>query len=75
MTGAKQRAAGRRNVKKTGKAVGITRRAKIVARLQPPLPTTSAGPKPWEQLRAIGGRLLAKPGESVLREPDFDALR
>jgi hypothetical protein len=34
-----------------------------------------AGMKPWEQLRALGGRLLAAPGESVLRDEDFEALR
>jgi hypothetical protein len=31
--------------------------------------------KPWEQLRAMGGRLLAQPAESVLRDEEFDALR
>jgi hypothetical protein len=33
------------------------------------------GLKPWEQLRALGGRLLAKPGESALHDEDFEALR
>ena len=28
-----------------------------------------------EQLRALGGQLKAKPGESVLRDEDFEALR
>jgi hypothetical protein len=47
-----------------------------VARLRPPLPETpGANLKPWEQLRAMGGRLLAEPGESVLRDEDFEALR
>ena len=31
--------------------------------------------KPWERLQAMGGRLLAEPGESVLRDEDVDALR
>ena len=65
-----------RRVEKTGKSVAITRRGKVVARLNPS--GSSAGPtsmKPWEQLRALGGRLLAKPGESVLRDEDFEALR
>jgi hypothetical protein len=31
--------------------------------------------KPWQQLRALGGELLAEPGESVMREEDFEALR
>jgi hypothetical protein len=30
--------------------------------------------KPWQQLRALGGELLAEPGESVVREEDFEAL-
>jgi hypothetical protein len=31
--------------------------------------------KPWEQLRTVGGQLQADPGESVLRDEDFEALR
>ena len=65
-----------RRVEKTGKPVAITRRGKVVVRLNPS--GLAAGPsslKPWEQLRALGGRLLAKPGESVLRDEDFEALR
>ena len=65
-----------RRVEKTGKPVAITRRGKVVVRLNPS--GSAAGPsslKPWEQLRALGGRLLAKPGESVLRDEDFEALR
>ena len=65
-----------RGVENTGKPVAITRRGKVVARLNPS--ESAAGPsglKPWEQLRALGGRLLAQPGESVLRDKDFEALR
>ena len=65
-----------RRVEETGKPVAITRRGKVVVRLNPS--GTAAGPgslKPWEQLRSLGGRLLAKPGESVLRDEDFEALR
>lgn len=65
-----------RRVEKTGKSVAITRRGKIVARLQPSLAFgESTALKPWERLRAMGGRLLLEPGESVLREEDFEALR
>ena len=65
-----------RRVEKTGRPVTITRRGKVVARLQPPSPTAGArARKPWEELRALGGRLLAEPGESVLRDEDFEALR
>ena len=65
-----------RGVERTGKAVTITRRGKVVAQLAPS-PRTGAGaaPRPWEQLRAMGGKLLAKPGESVLRSKDFEAMR
>ena len=65
-----------RRVEKTGKPVAITRRGKVVVRLSPS--GSAAAPssmKPWEQLRALGGRLLAKPGESVLRDEDFKASR
>ncbi len=65
-----------RRVEETGKPVAITRRGKVVVRLNPS--GSAAGPgslTPWQQLRALGGRLLAKPGESVLRAEDFEALR
>ena len=64
-----------RRVEKTGKSVTITRRGKVVVRL---IPSGAAGHgdlKPWEQLRALGGRLLANAGESVLHDEDFKALR
>lgn len=65
-----------RRVEKTGKPVTITRRGKVVARLQPPSQVAGThGRKPWERLRALGGRLLAGPGESVLRDEDFEASR
>ena len=55
-----------RGVEKTRKAVTITRRGKAVAQLEPSIrgEHQSARP-PWERLRALGGRLLAEPGESV----------
>jgi antitoxin (DNA-binding transcriptional repressor) of toxin-antitoxin stability system len=63
-------------MEKTGTPVVITRRGKVVARLQPP-PRLSGrrAEKPWERLRAMGGRLLAQPGESVFKNAHFDALR
>jgi len=65
-----------RRVEKTGDQVVITRRGKAVARLQPSLgPVADKGLKPWERLRALGGRLIAGPGESALRDKDFEALR
>jgi len=66
-----------RQVERTGRPVTITRRGKVVARLQS-LPSGSPGArarKPWEELRLLGGRLLANPSESVLSDQDFEALR
>lgn len=65
-----------RRVEQTGRGVTITRRGRVVARLAPRAATASAPKlKPWEQLRALGGKLLAKPGESVLRDEDFETQR
>lgn len=65
-----------RRVEKTGQPVSITRRGKVVARIGPSLiATAESNLAPWEQLRALGGRLIAKPGESVVRSKDFEALR
>ncbi len=65
-----------RRVEKTGKPVTIKRRGRVVAQLEPSSSSASASPmKPWEQLRALGGNLLAAPGESVLRDEDFEAMR
>lgn len=65
-----------RHVEKSGKPVSITRRGKVVARLNPPSESAlRRGLKPWERMRALGGRLLAEPGESALRDEDFEALR
>ena len=65
-----------RRVEETGQSVTLTRRGKAVARLQAPIAGASApGMKPWEQLRAAGGRLRATPDESVLDDRDFEALR
>jgi prevent-host-death family protein len=65
-----------RRVEATGQPVSITRRGKVVARLAPSFQATqSVDVKPWRQLRALGGELLAEPSESVLSEEDFEALR
>jgi antitoxin (DNA-binding transcriptional repressor) of toxin-antitoxin stability system len=64
-----------RRVERTGTPVAITRRGRVVAQLRRPAPArTAAAVLPWERLRAAGGRLLAGPGESVLRGKDFEAL-
>jgi antitoxin (DNA-binding transcriptional repressor) of toxin-antitoxin stability system len=63
-------------VERSGKSVAITRRGKVVARLQPSGPSAQGqGVMPWERLRSMGGRLLAAPGESVLKDEEFEALR
>lgn len=65
-----------RRVETTRQAVSITRRGRVVARLAPSFDNTQrADIKPWQQLRALGGKLLAEPGESVVHEEDFEALR
>ena len=65
-----------RLVERSGRSVTITRDGKLVARLRPLSPTTrERRRKPWEELRALGGRLLAKPNHSVLRDEDFEAMR
>jgi prevent-host-death family protein len=60
-----------RRVEKTGKPVAILRRGRVVARLEPSAKTS---PKPWERLR---GSAICRfePGESVLRDEDFEVLR
>jgi prevent-host-death family protein len=65
-----------RRVEETGKPVTIRRRGKAVAQLEPSPSTGVASPmKPWEQLRAMGGSLLATPEETILRDEDFEAMR
>jgi len=65
-----------RRVEKTGQPVAITRRGKVVARLAPSSgAVVGDARKPWERLRELGGRLLAEPGESALKEKDFEASR
>jgi antitoxin (DNA-binding transcriptional repressor) of toxin-antitoxin stability system len=64
-----------RGVEQSRRPVTIRRRGKAVARLEPSPAGDLAGLKPWEQLRALGGHLQAKPGESALRDEDFEALR
>lgn len=63
-----------RKVEKSGQPVTIKRRGKTVARLEPAR-SPDDGLKPWEQLRALGGRVHAAAGESVLRDGDFKAAR
>jgi antitoxin (DNA-binding transcriptional repressor) of toxin-antitoxin stability system len=65
-----------RRLEQTGTPVAITRRGKVVAQLHAPAASASGrAQQPWERLRAMGGRLLAEPGESVVRDKDFEALR
>ena len=64
-----------REVEKTGRTVTITRHGKVVVRLQPSAAAkTAAALKPWERLRG-SAVCLFEPGESVLRDEDFEALR
>jgi prevent-host-death family protein len=65
-----------RRVEATGQSVSITRRGKVVARLAPSFQATqSVDAKPWQQLRALGGELLAEPSESVVREHSLELFK
>ena len=65
-----------RRGERTGKGVTITRRGRAAAQLEPSAHDGDrATRKPWERLRALGGTLLARPGDSVLRDEDFEAMR
>jgi prevent-host-death family protein len=65
-----------RRVEQTGEPVAITRRGRVVARVQRSTSTTAeAATPPWQQLRRLGGHLRAAPGDSVLTEEDFEASR
>ena len=63
-----------RRVEAGGGAIDIKRRGKVVARLAPPPAAAEAPRKPWQQLRG-SGVLSATPGDSVLDERDFEAMR
>jgi prevent-host-death family protein len=64
-----------RGVEETGRAVAITRRGKVVARLQPSSTSKAAEAlKPWERLRG-SATCLFEPEESVLEDEDFEASR
>ncbi len=63
-----------RKVEERGETVTIRRRGRIVARLEP-AGEGSAGAKPWERLRALGGNASIAAEESVWNEEEFGALR
>jgi prevent-host-death family protein len=62
-----------RRVEATGKPVAITRRGKIVARLDPAPMAGAQGAKPWERLRGRG-RWLAEPGETFISAKEIRGL-
>lgn len=64
-----------RRVERTGQTVLITRYGKVVASIGPSLAERSVLVKPWETLRQAGGKLLAKPSETVFQAKEFKALR
>jgi antitoxin (DNA-binding transcriptional repressor) of toxin-antitoxin stability system len=63
-----------RKVEASGKSITIRRRGRVVARLEPAGGGAGQG-KPWEELRALGGRSHGKANESVWADKDFEALR
>ena len=62
-----------RRVEATGKPVSITRRGKVVARLDPAPIVSPQGVKPWERLRGQG-RWLADAGETFISPKDIRGL-
>lgn len=64
-----------RKVEAGGKAITIRRHGHIVARLEPARGATGDDNRPWEDLRALGGRSHFEAHESVLADKDFEALR
>ncbi len=62
-----------REVERGQKAVEIERHGRIVARLIPASDVLHEG-SPWARLHGMG-TLLSEPGESVLEETEFEALR
>jgi len=65
-----------RRVEASGTRVTITRLGRVVARLEPAHDLgDDTTRRPWERLRALGGRLRGKAGDFVLRDEDFEALR
>lgn len=63
-----------RKVEESGKSITIRRRGRVVARLERASGASGPG-KPWEELRALGGRSDVTANESVWVEEDFEALR
>ena len=64
-----------RSVEKTGRSVAITRRGRVVARLQPSTAGKAAeAVRPWQRLHG-SATCSFEPGESVLKDEDFEALR
>jgi antitoxin (DNA-binding transcriptional repressor) of toxin-antitoxin stability system len=63
-----------RELERSGQAVEIERRGRVVARVIPVAGELSAETPPWRRLRGTG-RLLAAPEESVLSDGEFEANR
>lgn len=63
-----------RDLEQHGDAIEIKRRGRVVARVVPATDFSRTQAHPWERLRGTG-RLVATPGESVLRPDDFEAAR
>jgi len=62
-----------REVEREGTIIDVERHGKIVARIVPATPPSTAV-RPWDALLGTG-TLLAEPEESVLEEKDFEAAR
>ncbi len=64
-----------RTVEKTGRSIAITRRGRVVARPEPSTnDQATEAVRPWQRLHG-SATCLFEPGESVLKDEDFEALR
>ena len=63
-----------RDMERDGHPVDVVRRGKLVARIFPATGIQATGKQPWKRLEG-SGKLLAGPGESVLDQDDFEAMR
>jgi prevent-host-death family protein len=62
-----------REMERDGHPVDVVRRGKIVARIFQAADTATTDEHPWKRLHG-SGKLLARPGESVLDDRDFEAM-
>ena len=60
-----------REVERSNQPVEISKQGQVRFRI---IPVRTSDKPPWERLQSCGA-LLSQPGESVLKETDFDAMQ